>query len=70
MKKSRFTDSQIMDALKRAEAEIKVPAVPGAGHEQRFVLPLARQIWRNGCLDDVADEGVGRRESAASEDGR
>lgn len=25
MKKSRFTDSQIMDALKRAEAGIKVP---------------------------------------------
>ena len=25
MKKSRFTDSQIMEALKRAEAGIKVP---------------------------------------------
>ena len=25
MKKSRFTDSQIMDVLKRAEAGIKVP---------------------------------------------
>ena len=25
MKKSRFTDSQIMDALKRAEAGFKVP---------------------------------------------
>ena len=25
MKKSRFTDSQIMDALKRADAGIKVP---------------------------------------------
>ena len=25
MKKSRFTDSQIMDALKRAESGIKVP---------------------------------------------
>lgn len=25
MKKSRFTDSQLMDALKRAEAEIKLP---------------------------------------------
>ena len=25
MKKSRFTDSQVMEALKRAEAGIKVP---------------------------------------------
>ncbi len=55
MKKSRFTDSQIMDALKRAEAEIKVPAVPGAGHEQRFVLPLVSRIRRHGRVDDGAD---------------
>jgi len=27
MKKSRFTDSQIMDALKRAEAGLAVPEV-------------------------------------------
>lgn len=27
MKKSRFTDSQIMDALKRAEASLAVPEV-------------------------------------------
>ena len=67
MKKSRFTDSQIMEALKRADAGFKVP---GIGYQQCVVLPLARQIWRNGRLDDVADEGAGRRESATSEDGR
>jgi putative transposase len=27
MKKSRFTDTQIMEALKRAEAAIKVPGL-------------------------------------------
>lgn len=50
MKKSRFTDSQIMDALKRADAGLKVPDLE--------------------CLNDVADEGAGRRESSAAQDGR
>ncbi len=44
--------------------------MPGIGYQQSVVLPLGRQIWRNGRLDDVAEEGAGRRESAASEDGR
>lgn len=32
MKKSRFTDSQIIDALKRAEAGLTVPGNPPTNH--------------------------------------
>ncbi len=70
MKNSRFTDSQIMDALNRAEAGIKVPDLCRELGISSALLLLARQVWRNGCLDGIADEGVGRRESAAAEDGR
>jgi hypothetical protein len=45
MKKSRFTDSQIMDALKWAEAGYKIQGsrpVPGIRHPQCIVLTLAR----------------------------
>ena len=71
MKKSRFTDSQIMDALKRAEAGFKVPDLcRELGISSALFYRGRAKIWRNGCLDDVADEGVGRKEWTASEDGR
>ena len=45
MKGSRFTDSQIMDALKRAEAGLAVPEVcRELGIEVDFSLPSERVI--------------------------
>ena len=36
MKRSKFTDSQIMDAVKRVEAGIGVPDSPLANQQQRL----------------------------------
>ncbi len=47
MKKSRFTDSQIMDALKRVEAGL---AVPDLCRE----LGISRQRSTNGARSTVA----------------
>jgi hypothetical protein len=55
MKKSRFTDSQIIDALKRAEAGL---TVPGAGYQFSYLLQVACQVRWHGCLAYIADEGA------------
>lgn len=41
MKKSKYTDSQILGALKRAEAGLAVPDLPGLGHKHSDLL----HIW-------------------------
>ena len=57
MKKSRFTDSQILEALKRAEA-CGAGAMPGTGHQFGNVLQMALEVRRDGRVDDVAHEGL------------
>ncbi len=59
MKPSKFTDSQIIDALKRLDAGLG----PTGGllriwHQFCHILQVARQIRRNGYLDDVENEGA------------
>jgi len=54
MKKSRFTDSQIIEALKRVEAGLAVPEIcrelgiepPRGGSARRAIATLARQTPR------------------------
>lgn len=65
MKKSRFTEAQIMAVLRQAEGGLAVPAVPRARDQQRDVLQVARPVWRHGCVHDEPDEGAGGREPAA-----
>jgi hypothetical protein len=66
MKKSRFTEAQIMGVLRQAEGGMPVPgAVPRAWDQQRDVLQVAVQVWRHGCVHDEPDEGPGGREPAA-----
>lgn len=62
MKKSRFTDSQVMEVLKRVEAGL---AVPGNRHQLGDVLQMAGQVRRAGLLDDQPHEGTGAGERPA-----
>jgi hypothetical protein len=66
MKKSELTDSQIMEALKRADAGFKMLILCRELDIRRFVLPLAGQIWWHGSVDDGEYEGAGGREPVAS----
>ncbi len=69
MKKSRFSDSQIMALFKQAEAGVLVPeTVPRTWDEQCGVLQMAQQIRRYGCIDDIPAQRTGRREPAAEKD--
>jgi len=65
MKKSRYSDSQILRILKQAEAGTPVPR---AWHEQCQFLQMAGQIWRHGRVIDGADERAGSGECATEED--
>lgn len=59
MKKSRFTDSQIIDALKRAEAGLTAPQLcQELGISSATFFQVARQVRWHGCLAYVADEGA------------
>ncbi|VVG69114.1 transposase [Pandoraea apista] len=55
MKKWRFTDSQIFEALKRAEVGL---APWGTGHQFDNVLLMALEARRYARVDDVAHEGA------------
>jgi hypothetical protein len=59
MKKSRFTDNQIMAVLKRAEAGEPIPTLcQEVGISSALFLPLACQVRRDGRVADRADEGA------------
>jgi len=54
MKRSKFSDSQIIDALKRVESGIGVPDIcRELGVSSATFLLVAGLIWRHGCLHDV-----------------
>lgn len=55
MEKSRFSDSQITDALKRVDTGLKVVACAENWASVGRCSPLARQIWQSGSVNDVSD---------------
>ena len=59
MKKSKFSESQIIGVLKEAEAGIPVPAtLPRSRHQQRHILQVAVEVRWHGCVDDDIREGT------------
>jgi hypothetical protein len=56
MKKSRFTDSQIMEALRQAEAVSNAPAEPVTSFQNTPVIPDAvkHQLWQQMKAADIA----------------
>lgn len=71
MEKSKFTDSQIIDTLKRAEDGLAVPEICrelGTGNSD--VLQLARQLRWHGRVTHGTDEGTGGRERTSAQDVR
>ena len=67
MKRSRFTDSQIMAVLKQAEAGTPVPDLC---REHGDVLQVPGQVRRHGRVADGQDEGARRREPPLEENVR
>ena len=68
MKRSKFTDSQIMDAIKRAEAGLSVPEIcRDLGHQLGHLLQMAGPVWGHGHLHDGTHEGTGGREQPSQE---
>ena len=69
MRKSKFTESQFMDAVKRVEAGFAVPDIcRDLGISTATFLQVAGQVQRHGRVDDVAHERGRRRESTSEED--
>lgn len=59
MKKSGFTEAQIMGVLRQAESGLPVPELcREAWDQQRDVLQMAREVWRHGCIHGEPDEGA------------
>lgn len=50
MKKSRFSDSQIIEAIKRVETSLPFLSCAGTGHQLGHVLQMAFQIRRHGRI--------------------
>ena len=69
MKRSKFTDEQILAIVKEGEAGRKVADLsPHARHHRADLLPLEGQVRRNGAQRDAAPEAARRRESPAETD--
>ncbi len=57
MRKSKFTDSQIINAVKRVEAGFGVPDIcRELGISTATILQMASQIWRYGRFNDLPHE--------------
>ena len=68
MKRSKFTESQIVFALQQAETGVAVAEVVGTWRERSHFLRLGEEVRRpgSGRVETVA--AVGRREPAAETD--
>ena len=71
MKKSRFSEEQIIGILKqqesgRATAEVYCRGVPRSRHQQRHVLQLESQVWRDECFGCSAPAPTGSRKLQAA----
>ncbi len=56
MRKSKFTDSQIMDAVKRVEAGFGLSDICREMGISTATLQIASQIWRYGRFNDLPHE--------------
>ena len=56
MKRSKFSDSQIIDAVKRVESGIGVPDICRELGVREVVLQMAGQVRWHGRIHDVAHE--------------
>ena len=69
MKKSRFTDSQIAEALKRVEAGLSVPELcRDLGISSATTLQVAGEVRRRGHVHDGQAERAGVRKRPVKED--
>lgn len=66
MKKSRFSESQIISTLKQAESGTPVPELCREHGMSSGILQVAQQIWRHGRLHDYPYEGTRRGEPATT----
>ena len=67
MRKSRFTEEQIIKVLKEHAAGMSERSVPQARHQRCDVLQVAGALWRDGDLRRPQAEGPGRGEPQAEE---
>lgn len=71
MRKSKYSDSQIIAVLKQAEAGTPVPELCREHNiSSGTFYNVAIQIRRYGCVYGDQDERAGRREPASEEDVR
>jgi hypothetical protein len=77
MKRSRFSESQIVSILKEAEAGVALdelsrqhgfPGLSGQDRQQSDLLQVEGAIRRRGCGSAEAPEGTGGREPEAEAD--
>ena len=60
MKKSRFTDSQIMATWKQHAAVVQVAELArDTKLRSALIYPVALELWLNERIDDKAPEGAG-----------
>ena len=69
MKRSKFSDSQIIDAVKRVESGIGVPDIcRELGVSSATFYKWRAKYRRHGCVHDVSHERARRRKPAPEED--
>ena len=71
MKKSKFSDRQILSILKQHEGGVPVAELAREhGGQHGADLPMARQIWRDGRVVNEGNERATCRERSPEEDVR
>ena len=68
MKRSHYTDEQILAISKRAKRDGRSPTCAGRTHHRANVLPLEAEVRRDGAQRDAATETGRGRESTSETD--